>query len=230
MKPKLFYLKYSIETHEWLLDVKYSTENFCYGIRKHLITQYQAELFVERIDKLYIKKNKDVNLNILEFEFDNSFHICYTCGKATYHDDWYPRYKTHCYEHYLEVMTEMYKISRAKVIERERLENLKEYLKTEQGKADLIGLQVLRSNIIIQLRKHSKTQTELAVALGVTDTSCHRILYDNLSIKVEYLYKISEFLLIPIDLLLKSPRGLAPLKKKNNIPICVYRKPMRSIK
>ena len=230
MRPKLYYLKYSVDTHEWLLDVKFRTENFYYGIRKHLITPDQADLFVERIDKLYIKKNKDINLNILEFEFEKSFHICYTCGKATYYTDWYSRYKTHCYEHYLEVMTEMYKISRAKVIERERLENLKEYLKTTQGLADKIGLKIIRSNIIIQLKKHSKTQTELSECLNVTSTSCHRILYDNKSIKIEYLYKISEYLMIPIELLLKAPRGMNPLKKKHNIPICMYHSKRKTIK
>ena len=238
MRDKLYYLKYNVESGAFQFELKYATstktnrltEDMFYGIRKVLITEEQGNQFYDKINLLYLSKGKEINLNILEYEFSRQFYICKTCGKPTHMNDHAKRYTHYCYECYVLRMTEMYKESRAIVEERERVIKMQEYVKTIQGRCDCLGLKIIRSNIIIQLKKNSKTQTELAVALGVTDTSCHRILYSNKSIKVEYLYKISEFLLIPIDLLLKSPRGLAPLKKKNNIPIIMYRKSMKSIK
>ena len=226
---KKYYLKWNIEEQEFLLDASYLASNLTYGIRQVLVTPEQAELFSEIIEDRYISRKKYIDMNLLEFEFDKQFHIC-KCGIATHHSKWAKRYGKECYECYLLSMSARFSESRKKVVERDRIIRLQKYIKTEQGRADIIGLKAIKVNIQIQLKKHNKTQTELAGVLGIGIDAVSDMLNKNKSIRIEYLYKICEWLFVPMDLMLKVPRGTLPLKKKHNIPIAVYHKPIKIIR
>lgn len=120
--------------------------------------------------------------------------------------------------------------NRRKVVEQERVMKMQAYVKTDQGKADIVGLKVIKDNVKVQLKKYHKTQKDLGEALGMTEESANKLLNKNTSMRIEHLYAIAEWLFVPIDLLLKAPRGSVPMRRKNNIPIVIYRKPMKMIK
>lgn len=230
MKEKQYYLKWDIDNESFLLDVSYRNSDFVYGIRKVKITEIQANQFGERIERMYLDRGKFINLAILEYEFDKFFHICVDCGKATAHVTWVKRQKEWCYDCYHGHLSEIYK-ERAKIyIEKERIKRLQEYVKTNQGIADVIGAKAIKANVYVQMKIHNKTQKELAPVLGLTEESVSRLFNNRKSVKIEYLYKIAEWLIVPMDLLLKVPRGTVPLKRKNGIPILIYHKPMKTVK
>jgi Helix-turn-helix len=230
MAEKTYYLKWNVDEGSFLLDKRYKASDFCYSIRKLLITEDQAAEFADRIQAMYIDKSKIVNMNVLEFEFDKFFHVCKVCKTPTSHVQWAKRQGDWCWDCYQENIRENWKESRKKTIELERVDKMKDYIKTDQGRCDVVGLDTIKVNIDIQLRKHGKTRKDLAQALGSTEKAIVGMMNKNQSIKIEYLYTIAEWLFVPIDLLLKMPRGAAPLKKKNGIPISVYRQPMKTIK
>lgn len=229
-KEKLYYLKWDIDNESFLLDVSYKNSDFVYGIRKHQITEFQANEFGDLMEKRYINKGKFLNLTILEYEFDKFFHICKDCGKVTSHTAWVKRQRNWCYDCYHGHLTEIYRESAKIVVERERIKRLQEYVKTNQGIADVIGAKVIKANVYVQMKIRNKTNKELAQVLGITEESASRLFHGRKSVKIEHLYKIAEWLFVPMDLLLKIPRGTLPLKKKHGIPIVIYRKPMKTIK
>jgi len=230
MKEKLYYLKWDIDNESFLLDVSYRSSDFVYGIRKVHITEFQANEFGAWIEKRYINKGKFINITILEYEFDKFFHICEDCGKATSHTTWVKRQRNWCYDCYHGHLNEIYREKAKIYIENERIKRLQEYVKTNQGIADVIGAKVIKANVYVQLKKHNKTQKELAQVLGLTEESVSRLFNNRKSVKIEYLYKIAEWLFVPMDLLLAVPRGTVPLKRKNGIPILIYHKPMKTVK
>ena len=214
--PKRYYIKYDLENESFLLDVSFPKDELIYGIRKVLVTPRQAELYVDRIEQLYLSKNKPVNLNILAYEFDVEFKVC-DCGTVTELENDAKRYGSLCRECYAIRVRERWKERFNKRVADEHAIKVKEYLKTDQGKADLIGARNIATNINIQLLKRSKTKKDLALYLGVTQANLSKILYENKSMKLETLYKVCEFLHTPIDLLLKKPRGFKALKKKSEL-------------
>ena len=228
--PKKYYLKWDIDQGSFLLDVSFRAEGFIYGIRQVLITPEQAEQFSELISRRYLDKNKYIDMNVLEFEFDRFFTKCTECGIVTSKVDRTTRQGNLCYDCYQLTIMDNWKQSRRATLERQRVQKLAIYAKTPQGLADIVGARVIKSNILIQLKKAGKTQGQLAEAIGMREDSLSTMLTYGKSVRIEELFKISEWLFVPIDLLLKQPRGLAPLKKKNNIPVIIYRKPMRTIK
>lgn len=228
--PDKYYLKWDVEKASFMLDKSFHVDGFIYSIRKILITPEQAEQFAERITKKYLQKGKYIDMNVLEYEFDWFFHICKECGTATTHVDWVKRQEVWCYDCYHDRLEDKYRAGWRKHWERKRVERMKLYAKTEQGIADTVGLKAIKANVIIQMKKAGKTQADLAVVLGNTEENINKLLNANKSIKMEYLYKIAEWLFVPMDLLLKQPRGQAPLKRRNGIPVVMYRKIMKTIK
>jgi transcriptional regulator with XRE-family HTH domain len=65
--------------------------------------------------------------------------------------------------------------------------------------------------------------------LEIEPTSVARMFNGNKSISAERLFKIAEWLLVPFDVLVKPPRG-ERFKKKNGIPVHVYKNPIKRIK
>lgn len=230
MAEKTYYLKWNIEEESFLLDKRYKASDFCYSIRKVMITEDQAAEFSYRIQTKYIDKQKTVNLNVLEFEFDKFFHICKDCGTVTSHVHWVDRQKKWCIDCYKIHLRDAWKESFKETQEERRVEQMKNYIKTDQGRCDVVGLKVIKANIEIEMLKQGKNHGDLARALGFTDKGVSCLLNKNKSIKIEYLYTIAEWLFIPIDLLLKMPRGTLPLKKKHGIPIAIYRQPMKTVR
>ena len=230
MAEKTYYLKWNVEEESFLLDKRYKASDFCYSIRKVLITEDQAAEFAERIQVKYIDKEKTLNMNVLEFEFDKFFHICKDCDAVTSHVHWVVRQKEWCMDCYQTHLRDAWKESFRANNEIKRVEQMKSYVKTDQGKCDVVGLKVIKSNIELQMLKQGKTQIDLSKTLGITEKAVSCMLNKNKSIKIEYLYAIAEWLFVPIDLLLKMPRGAAPLKKKHGIPIAVYRNRMKTVK
>ena len=207
MKTKLYYLKWDIDTKSFLLDVSFRESDFVYGIKKELVTQDQANEFADLMEKRYTAKGKELNLTFLEYEFGKFFHVCVDCGTATTHTEWVVRQRNWCYECYHGHLSEMYSIRSKEVMERERIKRMKEYIKTKQGKADILGAKGIKANIIVQLKIHSKTQKDLAERLKMTEGNVSELLNRRKSIKIEYLYAIAEWLLVPIDLLIIAIRG-----------------------
>lgn len=228
-EPK-YYLKWDVDKKSFALDVEYAFYELAYSIRNVLITMEQAKQFASRIEHRYLDRGKYVDMNVLEFEFDRFFMVCKTCGTATSKINLTRRQGQQCYDCYQTTLIGRRKEAFKAYWERQRVIKLQAYAKTDQGMADAVGLDAIRANIKIQLAKHGKTQTEMAKMLGVYVGSASTMLNTRKGIKIEYVYKIAEWLFIPVDLLLKMPRGARPLKRKNKIPINIYRKPMKIIR
>lgn len=231
MKPeKKYYLKWDVDNKSFLLDTSYRVSDFTYGIRQVLVTPEQAEQFSELISRKYLDRNKYIDMNVLEFEFDQFFLRCKDCGVATTKVDHVKRQGKLCYDCYQLAIRDNWKMARRETIERERVARMAEYIKTPQGRADILGAKAIKANIMIQLKLAGKSRGELAARLGRSDSSLSTMLNHGKSIRISDLFDICEWLFVPIDLLLKPPRGAAPLKKKNNIPVVIYKKPMKTVK
>lgn len=229
-KEHKYYLKWDVDKRSFTLDVEYSHFEFAYSIRRVLITLEQAKQFANRIEYKYLDRDKHVDMNVLEFEFDRFFVLCKTCGVATSKVDLTKRQGKLCYDCYQIALVGRRKEAFKAYWERQRIIRLQTYAKTDQGIADAVGLDAIRANIKIQLAKHGKTQTDMAKMLGLYVGSVSTMLNTRKGIKIEYVYKVAEWLFVPVDLLLKMPRGVRPLKRKNKIPINIYRKPMKIIR
>lgn len=228
-KDNLYYLKWDLENESFLLDVDFRVSDFAYSIKRQLITQDQAVKYGEKIEYKYLNRNRYIDLNVLEFEFERFFVVCKKCGVATAKPDWLRRQGDLCFVCYQAGLTDKRKQAWAKYWERKRIEKLQIYAKTDQGIADSIGVNAIRANIKIQLAKAGKTQTDLANMLKMKPSNVSLMLSTNKTMKIEYIYKISEWLFVPVDLLMKRPRGMDRLKRKNKIPINIYRKSMKRI-
>lgn len=225
-----YYLKWDIENKSFLLDTEYVRNGLAYSVKRTLITQEQAGQFAERIEDRYLNRKKYIDMNVLEFEFERFFKICKKCGTATSKIVWARRQKDLCFSCYQDALVERRKEGFRRYIERRRVIRLQNYAKTDQGIADAVGVPAIKANIKIQLKKHGKTQSDLCKVLGTYDGTVSKMLNGNKSIKIEYIYKIAEWLFVPIDQLLKMPRGSRPLRRKNKIPINIYRNKMRYVR
>jgi hypothetical protein len=228
-KDNLYYLKWDLENKSFLLDTQSTLNGFDYCIKKQLITQEQAVKFGEKIEYKYLNRNRYIDMNVLEFEFERFFIICKKCKTATAKPDWARRQGDLCYDCYRAGLSDKYKALWKKYWERRRLERLQIYAKTDQGIADSVGASAIRANIKIQLIKAGKTQNDLAAMLGTRPGNVSKMFLNNKTLKIEIIYKVAEWLFIPIDLLLKRPRGANKVKRKNKIPINIYRGNIRRI-
>lgn len=228
-KESKYFLKWDVENKSFLLDPDYAKNGLAYSIARTQITPAQAAQFAERVEERYFNRNKYVDMNVLEFEFKRFFKVC-KCGAATSRVDWVIRQKDLCFSCYQAQIPIRRAAATRAYAERMRIKRLQQYAKTDQGIADAVGVPAIKANIKIQLAKHGKTQAELGKHLGLYDGTISKILNGNKSIRIEYIYKIAEWLFVPIDLLLKMPRGSRPLRKKYKIPINIYRGKMRYVR
>lgn len=221
-----YYLKFNVETRKFALDKMYKTENNFYSIKKVLINESQADEFVSVMTKRYFeresKRNNVIGLTLLEAEFSKFFHVCEECGFVYSHSEYRKYFGKLCKKCNAAHRGEKTAERNRKKARQRKVEKIIEHMDTPQGKIDFVGAKIVYENIRKEMIKQGKDRAELADVIGVTQSRAYEMFYSNKTIQLERLYKISEWLFVPIENLVKPPRGYKP-PKKYGVPEHMYR-------
>ena len=214
---KFYYLKYNVEIGEIVLDIskkKVSSKELL--VLPNRITQKQGLKLRERITDRFLYKDRKAFISEVEYEFKRLFSICTECGFVTDKDKVNKAWKGLCRSCFKEYQQEKVKDYQSNKDYLKKVRKLKEYLKTEQGQIDAVPGSVIESNVRMAVVRTNKTMREVAKHLNISDKQMS-ILFNNKRIDADILRAICEYLMTPLERMLRPPRGVR-IKRKDGVP------------
>ena len=214
---RLFYIKWDVEEGVLILDQqkkKVSQKELL--VVPYKVTKKQAERLKERITDRFLYKKRNPFLNEIEHEFFRIFHVCKECGYVTDKEKVNKSWGKLCEFCFRKYQAEKLKEYQANKDYRKKIRRLKEYLKTDQGKIDAVPLSVIESNVRMEIIRQGKTMRELARHLNISETKMS-LLFSAKKLSVDDLLAICEYLMTPMERMLRLPRGVS-VKRQDGVP------------
>lgn len=214
---KFYWLKYDVDAGEIILDQskkKVSSSELL--VLQNKITEAQGGRLKKRLREREQFKKRKLFLNEVEYEFRRLFSICKRCGyvtdKAKINKAWHGLCKK-CFKDYQEEKKREYWATKDY---RKKINRYKEYLKTEQGLIDSVPISVIESNVKMEVVRQGKTMREVARHLNLSDKQMTE-LFKAKRIDAEILEAICEYLMTPIERMIRRHRGVR-IPKKDGVP------------
>lgn len=214
---KLFYLKYDIGAGEIILDqskAKMSHNEIL--VLPNRITERQGARLKERLTGRFLYKDRKPFVSEVEYEFGKIFSVCKSCGFVTDRDKTNKAWGGLCKKCFRKHQEEKKREYQANKDYRKKVRRLREYLKTEQGKIDAVPLSVIESNVRMEVIRQGKTMRELARHLNISETKMS-LLFSAKKLSVDDLRAICEYLMTPMERMLRLPRGVS-VKRQDGVP------------
>lgn len=214
---KIFYIKWDVEEGVLILDQqkkKVSQKELL--VVPYKVTKKQAERLKDRITDRFLYKKRNPFLSEIEHEFFKIFHVCNQCGRVTDKVDVNKAWGKLCKPCFRKYQAEKLKEYQANKDYRKKIRRLKEYLKTEQGKIDAVPLSVIESNVRMEVIRQGKTMREIARHLNISETKMS-LLFSAKKLSVDDLRAICEYLMTPMERMLRLPRGVS-VKRQDGVP------------
>lgn len=214
---KLYFLKYDIEAGEIILDKSRRRAS----IRELLIVPYkvstrQGERLSERIGVDRLKRGRILFSHEVEYIFNRMFNVCKECGfvtdKVKSRKQWNGLCRS-CFREYQEAQKIEFRDKRDY---RRQIRKYKLHLNTLQGQIDSVPLELIEANVRLELKKQGKTVKSLSDGIKLRQSKINEM-FKGKTIKKEYLLEISEYLFVPVEKLLRIPRG-ASIPYKDGVP------------
>lgn len=216
-KKKLFYLKYDVEAGEIILDQsKKKVSKTELLVLPNKITETQGKKLKERINNRALYKHRKPFLNELEHEFFCLFSVCSRCGYVTDKDKVNKAWDGLCKECFKDYQAEKQREYWATKDYRKRVRKYKRYLNTKQGVIDSVPISVIESNVRMEVIRQGKTMRELAQHLNISDKRMTE-LFNAKRIDADILDSICEYLITPLERMIRLPRGVR-IKKQDGVP------------
>jgi transcriptional regulator with XRE-family HTH domain len=214
---KLFYVKWHVEDGILILDqLKKKTSSKEILVVPNRITKAQGKRLKERITDRYLYKKRNPFVNEIEHEFHSIFHTCKQCGYVTDREKVNKAWGDLCNICFRKLQQEKLKEYQANKDYRKKVRKLKKYLQTTQGKIDAVPLDVIESNVRMEVVRQGKTMRELAKHLNISDSKMS-LLFSGKKLDSDDLEAICEYLMTPMELFLRLPRGVY-IKRQDGIP------------
>lgn len=214
---KLFYVKYHVEDGIFILDqVKRKVSPKEMMVVPYKITKAQGKMLKDRVDHKYGKKSRNPFMNEIKHEFDTLFHVCKECQYVTTATKVNKAWGNVCSRCFRIVQAENKRKYQAQKDQRKKIRRYRRYLKTMQGRIDSVPIEVIGSNVRIEIVRQGKTQREIAQHLGITD-GMFSVMFAKKKVNAEDLQAICEYLGIPIEKTLRLPPGVT-VKRQDGIP------------
>lgn len=208
---KRYYVKYNVAIGELILDsskVKSNPEELL--VVPHMIGSRQGKVLKERITNRFLYKRRKPFLQEIEHEFYKIFHVCKTCGHVTNKQGEHKhqkRWGDECKKCYQKTRIRRRKEWEATKDHRKVIRRYKLHLNTLQGQIDAVPIEVIESNVRLEMKLQGKTPKEMAQFMGVSQSRFSEM-FRTVSIKKDYLLKMSEYLFVPVEKLIRRPRGV----------------------
>ena len=214
---RLFFLKYDIGAGEIILDqskAKMSHNEIL--VLPNRITERQGARLKERLTDRFLYKDRKPFVSEVEYEFGKIFSVCKSCGFVTDRDKTNKAWGGLCKKCFRKHQEEKKREYQANKDYRKKVRRLKEYIKTSQGRVDAVPIEVIESNIRMEVIRQNRTMRELAGHLNMSDKQMS-VLFENKRIDFDLLQAICEHLTTPMEQMLRLPRGFR-LKRQNGLP------------
>ena len=221
-QKKLYHLLYYKDTNTFKLsDKNVRTTSDKLRVTNKKITEKQADVFVLHFRKT--SKKKQITDELIQNIYKEFYYECNVCGKVYRSNLYRKMYKNKCRECYADKVSRV-GYNRYHRIRHEKLKaaRMKEYMETTHGKVNKAGLKQIRENIKYVAAMNGYTYQDISNYIGIE----HSVFVDMMRdrwIDLDTVYKICEFLQVPIKRLTrKTMFGAEKEKTKNGIPLRIW--------